>query len=72
MFGNLSTTVWSNIFIFRFRLSLPRYHSGRVVAVINMDCIPPAVANNSVHLAAMNTGFKSDVGLAVMMHPPID
>ena len=37
-----------------------------------MDLIPPAVASNSVHLAAMNTGFKSDVGLAVTMHPPID
>ena len=36
------------------------------------DILPPAVASNSVHLAAMNTGFKSDVGLAVMMHPPID
>ena len=38
----------------------------------NEDLIPPAFANISVHLAAMNTGFRSDIGLAVMIFPAID
>ena len=38
----------------------------------NNDLIPPAFANIIVHLAAMNTGFRSDIGLAVMIFPPID
>jgi len=38
----------------------------------NEDLIPPAFANISVHLATMNTGFRSDIGLAVMIFPPID
>lgn len=33
--------------------------------------VPPAAANVRGHLAAINTGFRSDIGLAVMMFPPI-
>ena len=32
--------------------------------------LPPAAANVKVHLAAMNTGFRSDIGLAVIIFPP--
>ena len=32
--------------------------------------IPLADAKVSVHLAAMNIGFRSDIGLAVMIFPP--
>ena len=33
--------------------------------------VPPAAANVRGHLAAINTGFRSDIGLAVIMFPPI-
>ena len=33
--------------------------------------IPPDAANNSLHLAAINSGLRSDIGLAVIIFPPM-
>ena len=38
---------------------------------IVLQNLPPAAANVSVHLAAINTGFRSDIGLAVIILPPM-
>ena len=33
--------------------------------------IPPDAANIILHLAAINSGLRSDIGLAVIIFPPI-
>ena len=37
----------------------------------NLPHLPQEEAKESVHLAAMRIEFKSDIGLAVMMFPPM-